>query len=82
MITCDKATKQAIHSYVAMKCYTCFIAWLLFYTCHITTMLPYFKVYKELRLHSHVTPLLFTTLKYETYTIGKCCICMFSVTRT
>ena len=77
MITCDKEikNKQFIHmfqfhvSHVSGPC-GYFILVILLPCCHVSW-------YKKLRLHSHVTPLLFTTLKYETYTIGKCCICMF-----
>ena len=46
MITCDETTKQAIHPNVAIQCFTCFMTLLLFYTCHITTMLPCFKVWE------------------------------------
>ena len=41
-----KQLKQTIQSYVAMTCFICFMAWLLFYTCHISTMLPCFKVWE------------------------------------
>ena len=42
-ITCDEATKQAIHSNVAISC---FMTLLLFYTCHITIIFPCFKVWE------------------------------------
>ena len=38
-----KQLKQAIHSYVSIPC---FMTLLLFYICHITTLLPYFKVWE------------------------------------
>ena len=41
-----KQLKQAIHSYVSIPCFTCFMTLLLFYICHITTLLPCFKVWE------------------------------------
>ena len=59
MITCDKTTKQAIHSHVAMKCCTCFKVWEIYVA---------FTDY----------PILFTTIKHETYTVENVTYACFS----
>ena len=60
-------------SYVSwLGCYSTLVIFLP--CCHVSR-------YEKLRLHSHVTPLLFTTLKHETYTIWKMLHMHVSVTK-
>ena len=73
-----KQQNNPFHSNVANPCFTCFMTLLLFYTCHITTMLPCFKVWE-----THVAFTCFTTtihkqFKYETNIIANVAYACFS----